>query len=173
MKHRTEHRAVQNGGSGNGKNVKKQIVAGFIIFRRTEDGIKFLLLYRRGAYWNFPKGHFEPGENSLNTALRETEEETGLKGSELHIVPNFKTYVKFFFERGDKRIYDTVILYLAETKQADIRISPREHSGFAWFLYTDACHILGRYQGTKRALKQANDFLRSKGVRHRPADPQG
>ena len=149
-----EHRPVPT-------DIKKQVVAGFIVFRRTEDGLKYLLLYRRGGYWNFPKGHFEMGENAFATALREVEEETGLKRSDLHIVPNFKTYVRFFFDRGEKRIFDTVILYLAETKQPQIRIAPREHSGFAWFLYPDAQHILGRYQGTKRALKQAHDFLRS------------
>ena len=142
------------------KKIKKQTVAGFIIYRYTEEGIKYLLLYRRGSYWNFPKGHFEEGEDSLATALRETEEETGIKGTELHITPNFRTYVKFYFERGDKKIFDTVILYLAETKKAEVLIAPREHSGYAWFLYPDAMHILGRYQGTKRALKQANDFLR-------------
>ena len=150
-------------------SIKKQVVAGFIIFRRTEEGVKFLLLYRRGSYWNFPKGHFEEGERSMATALRETEEETGLKPSELRIIPSFKTYVRFFFDRGDKRIFDTVILYLAETKQPHIRISPREHGGYAWFSYPDAIHILGRYQGTKRALKQANDFLRGKNSQHRPA----
>ena len=75
--------------------VKKQVVAGFVIFRRTEEGVKYLLLYKRGEYWNFPKGHFEEGEGSLDTALRETEEETGLRKSELHIVPGFRTYEKF------------------------------------------------------------------------------
>ncbi len=147
---------------GQSERVKKQIVAGFIIFRKTEEGLKYLMLYRRGGYWNFPKGHFEAGEDALATAFREAEEETGLKKSELHIIPDFKTYVRFFFDRGEKRIFDTVILYLAETKQPHVRISPREHSGYAWFLYADALRILGRYQGTKRALKQANDFLRTK-----------
>jgi 8-oxo-dGTP pyrophosphatase MutT (NUDIX family) len=147
------------------KNIKKQIVAGFVIYRHTSDGVKFLLLYRRGEYWNFPKGHFEEGERSLNTALRETEEETGLKKSELRIVPDFRAYEKFHFERGDEKIYDTVILYLAETKQPNIRISPREHSGFAWFLYHDAVKVLRRYAGTRRVLKQAHDFIRL-GRRH-------
>ncbi len=153
------------------KKIKKQIVAGFIIYRKTEDGLKYLLLYRRGGYWNFPKGHFETGEDAMATAFRETEEETGLKRSELRIIPNFKTYVRFFFDRGEKRIFDTVILYLAETKQPHIKISPREHSGYAWFLYPDAVRILGRYQGTKRALKQANDFLRTKNHAPAPAHP--
>lgn len=151
--------------------VKKQVVAGFIIYRRTEDGIKYLLLYRRGAYWNFPKGHFELGENAMATALRETEEETGISSRELHVVPGFKTYVRFSFEKEGRQIYDTVILYLAETRKAEVKISPREHSGYAWFLYPDAMHILGRYQGIKKALNQANAFLHRKSLPRRPQNP--
>lgn len=141
--------------------VKTQVVAGFIIFRRTEEGVKYLLLYRRGNYWNFPKGHFESGENSMDTALRETEEETGIKKGELHIIPNFRTQMRFSFRRGEEKIHDTLILYLAETKKAQVLIAPREHSGYAWFLYQDAVKILGtKYIGTRQVLKQANDFIR-------------
>lgn len=157
---------------------KQQVVAGFIVFRRTEEGTKYLLLYKRGNYWNFPKGHFEAGERSMATALRETEEETGIRPSELRIIPNFKAYERFRFTAGGERIHDTVILYLAETKQANVRIAPREHSGFAWFLYHDALSILGKkYAGTKNVLKQANDFIRGKrqsggqAAPERPAPP--
>ena len=145
---------------------KKQVVAGFVVFRRAQEGIKFLLLYRRGSYWNFPKGHFETGENSLATALRETEEETGIKPSELHIIPGFRAYETFTFQSGNERIHDTVILYLAETRQANVRIAPREHSGFAWFLYEDALKALGpKYIGTRRVLRLARDFLRRRNAR--------
>ncbi len=154
------------------KTVKKQIVAGFVVYRKTHDGIKFLLLYKRGNYWNFPKGHFETGETSLATALRETEEETGIKPSDLRIIPNFRAYERFHFERGHERIFDTVILFLAETREANIRISPREHSGFAWFLYHDAMRLIPKkYEATKRVLKQAYDFLHKKGVRRSPSHP--
>jgi len=139
---------------------KKQVVAGFVVYRRTNDGIKFLLLYRRGNYWNFPKGHFKPGERSIDAALRELEEETGIKKSELRIVPNFRTYERFYFKIGNQGIYDTVILFLAETHKADIRIEPREHSGFGWFLYHDALNVIGKkYGDTRKVLKQAMDFL--------------
>lgn len=149
--------------------VKKQTVAGFIIYRKTPEGIKFLLLYRRGNYWNFPKGHFEEGENGLKAALRETEEETGIKESELRLIPNFRTYLHYNFRVGNERIYDKVILYLAETKKPQVVISPREHSGYAWFLYPDAVKVLGnKYVGTKKILKQANDFLRRKSGDRRP-----
>ena len=152
--------------------VKKQVVAGFVVYRRTVDGIKFLLLYRRGNYWNFPKGHFDIGENSLDTALRETKEETGLGKDDLRILPQFRAYEKFYFRRGDTKIYDTVILYLAEARKAEVTISTREHSGFAWFLYDDAVKILGaKYGGTKKVLKQAHDFIRNQSVRRRPHPP--
>jgi len=153
---------------------KKQVVAGFVVYRRTSDGIKFLLLYRRGNYWNFPKGHFKSGERSIDAALRELEEETGIKKSELRIVPNFRAYERFYFRAGNEGIYDTVILFLAETHKADIKITPREHSGFGWFLYRDAVNVIGKkYGGTRNVLKQASDFLKARNARHRMAVHDG
>lgn len=150
---------------------KQQVVAGFVVYRKTSDGVKFLLLYRRGNYWNFPKGHFKPGERSIDAALRELEEETGIKKSELRIAPNFRAYERFFFKIGNQGIYDTVILFLAETHKAEIRIEPREHSGFGWFLYHDALNVVGKkYGDTRKVLKQASDFLRPR--RRNPRPPQ-
>ena len=149
------------------RTVKKQVVAGFVIFRRTEEGVKYLLLYKRGEYWNFPKGHFEEGEQSLDTAFREAEEETGLKKNELHILPGFRAYEKFHFYSANEKIYDTVILYLAETKQPRVTISLREHSGYAWFLYSDATRVLRRYAETRKVLKQAHEFIRNQNYRRR------
>ena len=37
-----------------------------------------LLLKHKSGSWVFPKGHIEPGETSLETALREVEEEAGV-----------------------------------------------------------------------------------------------
>jgi 8-oxo-dGTP pyrophosphatase MutT (NUDIX family) len=144
-------------------NFKKeyQKVAGFIVFRRTEEGIKFLLLYKGGTYWNFPKGHFESGETGLETALRETYEETGLKKSDLKIIPEFRAYEKFSFPFGNQIIYKNLILYLAETNKEEIKIAPREHFGFGWFLYRDAIKIIGKkYSGVKKVLKQAENFIK-------------
>jgi 8-oxo-dGTP pyrophosphatase MutT (NUDIX family) len=144
-------------------NLKKeyQKVAGFVIFRRTEEGIKFLLLYKGGTYWNFPKGHFESGETGLETALRETYEETGLKKSDLKIIPEFRAYEKFSFPSGNQMIYKNLILYLAETNKEEIKIASREHFGFGWFLYRDAVKTIGKkYSRVKKVLKQAENFIK-------------
>ncbi len=160
---RDAHKTASVGAIEEAKRIptKKQVVAGFVVYRKTTDGIKFLLLYRRGNYWNFPKGHFEPGERSIDTALRELEEETGIKKNELRIAPNFRAYERFYFKIGNQGIHDTVILFLAETHKAEIVLRPREHSGYGWFLYHDAMNVIGKkYVDTKKVLKQANDFLR-------------
>jgi len=55
--------------------------AGGVVLRRREGHELEVLLVHRPAYddWSFPKGKLEPGETDEQTALREVEEETGLR----------------------------------------------------------------------------------------------
>ena len=97
-------------------------------------------------------------------ARREIEEETGLK--DLKIVPGFREYSKFFFrktyglsEEAKKKapwVFKLVVLYLAETKSKDIKISA-EHKGYAWLPYEEAHKKL--IKGAKDVLKKANEHL--------------
>lgn len=143
------------------KKAKREISAGIIVYRRTEEGPKFLILYHGHNYWNFPKGKIESEEKSLAAALRETREETGLSGQDLRLVKNFKTYERFYFRRAGQPYFKIVIFYLAETSNPVIRVS-KEHQGYAWFLYPEGRRILGRYRDSQRVLKHAYDFLRAK-----------
>ena len=54
--------------------------AGGVVVRR-DDGEPQVLLVHRPRYddWTLPKGKLEPGETEAEGALREVEEETGLK----------------------------------------------------------------------------------------------
>jgi 8-oxo-dGTP pyrophosphatase MutT (NUDIX family) len=139
--------------------MRKIISAGIIIFRRTREGLKFLLLYHGRHYWNFPKGKIEAGERSWQSALREVKEETGLKSSELRLVKDFKTYERFMFRRGKEKIFKIVILYLAETKQPRITVS-WEHEGYGWFSFSEAKRALSKYPENLKILNTAYDFLR-------------
>jgi 8-oxo-dGTP pyrophosphatase MutT (NUDIX family) len=55
--------------------------AGGLVTRRTDDGTDEVLLVHRPRYddWTFPKGKALAGESDEQCALREVEEETGLR----------------------------------------------------------------------------------------------
>lgn len=153
----------------------KEISAGIIIYRKTREGIKFLLLYHGGGYWNFPKGKIENvllknidnkeqfgKETSFQAAIREVKEETGISRSDLKFMGPFKVYEKFSFwrGRGEKKtqVFKIVIFYLAETIQSRIKLS-YEHSGYAWFTFKEGNKILNNYKDSQRVLTEAYNFL--------------
>ncbi len=61
------------------KNFKLIGAAGGMVWNN-EDAL--LMIFRRG-YWDLPKGKIEKGETNEEAALRELEEETGIKNIEL------------------------------------------------------------------------------------------
>jgi 8-oxo-dGTP diphosphatase len=56
--------------------------AGGVVTRATPDGDREVLLVHRPRYgdWTLPKGKLERGESHEDAALREVEEETGVRG---------------------------------------------------------------------------------------------
>ncbi|MBI4993932.1 NUDIX domain-containing protein [Candidatus Wolfebacteria bacterium] len=140
----------------------KEISAGIIIYRKTKEGIKFLLLYHGGDYWNFPKGKIEAEERSFQTAVREISEETGLLRKDLKFLSPFKVYEKFTFWRGrgaaKAKVFKIVIFYLAQTMNPIVRVS-REHNGYAWFSYKEAMKILNKYKDSQKVLTRAHEFI--------------
>jgi predicted NUDIX family NTP pyrophosphohydrolase len=61
--------------------------AGLLLFRRSNGGLEVFLAHPGGPFWvkkdlgawTIPKGEYEPGEEALDAARREFEEETGFK----------------------------------------------------------------------------------------------
>jgi 8-oxo-dGTP diphosphatase len=53
---------------------------GGVVWRRGQDGLEVLLIHRpRYDDWSFPKGKAERDENDEDAAVREVEEEVGLR----------------------------------------------------------------------------------------------
>jgi bis(5'-nucleosidyl)-tetraphosphatase len=168
--------------------MKKEYTAGLIVYRNTEQGIRFLLLYHGGRYWNFPKGHIEEKKNveafwgapeisdasradivesesydgretSREAAIRETFEEAGIRPDQMDIKKGFRAVQRFKFKKGHEQVTKIVVFYLAETKSSAIKISS-EHEGYGWFLYKDARYILGMHKDMQRLLKRSYDVIR-------------
>jgi 8-oxo-dGTP pyrophosphatase MutT (NUDIX family) len=129
--------------------------AGAIVFRREGSVVKYLLLRKGPTYWDLPKGNIDKGEDEQAAAERETKEETGL--TDIKILPDFKEKTSYFYKREGQTIYKEVVFFLAETKNADVKIS-WEHEGFGWFVYEEAVTKVK----SKEIIQKANDFLKSK-----------
>ena len=54
---------------------------GALVLRRDQDGTDYILMirHRHGGHRSFPKGHMEPGETEIMTAIREVFEETAVQ----------------------------------------------------------------------------------------------
>ena len=150
------------------KEVMKEIAeqsAGIIVYRKnSEDVPEFLLLNGDAIGWGFPKSHVDKGENLVQTAKRETYEETSLKISKLE--PGFKEEVTYFLKKNwsTGKVYDkpklkSVVYFLAEVPyKSNVKIS-KEHIGFVWLPYSKAKK---KQLYNKKLLKYAKDYILSK-----------
>jgi len=141
----------------------KQKSVGVIIFRRVSKGIRYLLLYHGGEYWNFPKGRQEKGETDLQSALRELQEETGI--TQVDLIDGFSDEYDYDFDTAIKdglkeTIYKKAIFFLGEVKGDEVKISD-EHLDFGWFDFPTASKRLF-YQKGQDLLKRAHQFLLNK-----------
>ena len=134
--------------------------AGAVVFYKNKEP-EYLLLQYPGStkkakdYWDFPKGHIEKGESEIETVKREVYEETGLK--DIEILPNFKTSIKYFFQKEGKKIFKIVVFYLARANTKEVKIS-FEHIGFVWLPFEKAVEKV-TYKNAKEVLKKAHKFL--------------
>ncbi len=113
------------------------ISAGVVIVRHEVDGWNFLLLQSFG-YWDFPKGGIEAGENTLEAAIREVQEETSI--TEL----NFNWGYEYFESKPYKEGSKIARYYIAETpqKRVELLVNPQlgraEHEAYQWMNYQEA-----------------------------------
>ena len=114
--------------------------AGAVIFRRSDRGIRLLLL-RAYKNWDFPKGMVEPGEDALAAARREVAEETGLADLASPFGDEFKETLPY---SGNK----VARYYLAETDAEKIvlPVSPElgrpDHHEYRWASFDEAEDLL-------------------------------
>ncbi|MEO7981095.1 MAG: NUDIX hydrolase, partial [Sporichthyaceae bacterium] len=106
--------------------------AGGLVVDRTEDPPRVALigrLDRRGRLlWSLPKGHVEEGETHEDAAVREVEEETGIRG---RVVAALGT-IDYWFVAEDRRIHKTVHHYLLEASGGELSDDDIEVDEVAW-----------------------------------------
>lgn len=97
----------------------------------------------------------EKGESEVDTALRETREETGLM--DVSIIDGFRERISYYYRRSGKTVFKEVVFYVLEAKSGDVQISG-EHVGYAWLDYAQAMRRL-TYKNARNVLRKADVFL--------------
>ena len=137
--------------------------AGIIIFRNTPKGRAYLIVHASGTgegtsrsdFWDFPKGLLEPGEKGIDAAIREAKEEIGME--DFSLAENFKETVRYFIRREGKTMLKFVVMFLAEAKNAKVKLS-WEHDKYEWLFFEEAYKRISRQQ-MKKVLDKAELFL--------------
>ncbi|XP_056294012.1 bis(5'-nucleosyl)-tetraphosphatase [asymmetrical] isoform X2 [Pseudoliparis swirei] len=133
---------------------------GFIVFRRCApppDAIEYLLLQTSYGehHWTPPKGHVDPGEDDLTTALRETKEEAGLGAEQLQVVDGFERELRYEVRGKTKE----VLYWLAELRDPGAAVTlSHEHQDHRWARLEEACS-LARHQDMQDTLRAAHAHL--------------
>jgi ADP-ribose pyrophosphatase YjhB (NUDIX family) len=112
-------------------------------------------LDRRGRLlWSLPKGHLEAGETAEDAAVREIEEETGIRGRVLAPLGT----VDFWFVAEDRRVHKTVHHYLLEAYGGELSDTDVEVDQVAWVPLEEVPRRLA-YPGERRLVAAAAELL--------------
>ncbi len=98
---------------------------GVIPIRYRDGQMELLVLQQISHGWSFPKGHMEPGETEVQTALRELREETGLTAE---LDSGVSVTVSYTLPNAVKK---EVTLFPAEVT-GDVVLQQREIEGCRW-----------------------------------------
>jgi diadenosine hexaphosphate hydrolase (ATP-forming) len=108
-----------------------------------------LLIRDRQGFWCFPKGHLEPGESLEQAALREVEEETGVRG----VIKQPLSTTRY---RNNKGICREIHWFLMEGK-GQVCMEKGLH-GAGFFDVLEARHLLA-FPEDVRLLEEARAIL--------------
>ena len=129
--------------------------AGIVLFRKEETKKMFLLLHYPSGHWDFVKGKMEKEESPMETAIRETKEETGI--IDISFLDNFEEWIEYNFQYKGELVHKKVVFFLAETKTKEVKIS-EEHLSYTWKEYNEAMEKT-TFDNAKTILTKAQELL--------------
>ena len=133
--------------------------AGIVLFRKEGKKKLFLLLHYPSGHWDFVKGKMERDESYIETAIRETKEETGI--SDVSLFDSFEEWIEYNFQYRGELVHKKVVFFLGETKTKEVKIS-EEHLSYDWKEYNEAMEKT-TFDNAKTILTKAQALLSETG----------
>lgn len=134
--------------------MKREKSCGALVYRKKDGRPPELLLikHRYGGHWSFPKGHVEAGENEVQTALREVNEETGLT---IDLMEGFRECVEYYPKPNVKK---QVVYFLGYARDDSVHKQEEEVSEVKWLALDDALSAV-TFKNDKNLISRAKSFL--------------
>ena len=127
---------------------------GAVVFTRRNGQPLYVVVTEKAGNSSLPKGHMEPGETEMETAVREIWEETGL-----HPV-----FLEGFRETDEYDLREKpgtrkqVVYFLAEFHDEPLTLLPGEILGIQLLPFEKAISCFP-HEGTRRALNAAHNRI--------------
>lgn len=136
--------------------MEKMIAAGGLVLNERNE---LLMIFRRGK-WDLPKGKLDEGETIEACAVREVEEETGLRNIQLHEL--IDTTLHTYTEKG-KTIEKLTYWYSMRTdsKQQLIPQTEEDIQQIKWIPVTDIHTYLENTYDNIIAIIRKSGFIRN------------
>jgi ADP-ribose pyrophosphatase YjhB (NUDIX family) len=142
--------------------VDETSAGGLVLDRRSEVPRAALIARhdRRGRLvWSLPKGHLELDETPEEAAVREVEEETGIRG---HVLGHLGT-IDFWFVAEQRRVHKTVHHYLLEAEGGELSDDDIEVVEVAWVPLDEVPARLA-YADERRLVERVPEVLAERGA---------
>lgn len=135
--------------------IKRVFSAGGIVLKREDSIVKILVTQHSGHHgWDFPKGHLETGETSERAALREVEEETGVRAKILEKVGQ----TQYFYFEGNQKVFKTVTFFLMDYIDEGEATTAFEVSDKVWLPVGKVSEKL-TFKDTKKLWEKAKEKI--------------
>ncbi len=137
---------------------KEMTSAGGLVFRKEKGKTEVVICKKSGEenVWCLPKGLVEGDEDLGETALREVEEETGLKGDINDIISDIDYW--YVSKKEDIRVHKRVYYYLIDFVSGDTIDHDWEMEEVAWVPIGEAEKKL-TYDKEKDIMKKADKLV--------------
>ena len=137
----------------------RDVSAGGVIVRRGRQGLEVALVGRgKRLRWGLPKGGLEPGATIDRAAVREAQEETGLR---VRLVAPLGD-IQYWFATRAVRHHKTVHYFLMEAMGGDLKDHDWENDEAAWFPLAEALGVMA-FPNEVEIVRRAREAWPSEG----------